>query len=237
MTINEQISNLLENNCDLFEGEPIAYDGIVDEKTFVSSKYRPMFLLKEVNDNGIIPDWTKYMDFICNEAKTDRNKAHWQNVNYWIEALYHPNKNFEDCTKGTFRYINDLNQNMLHISIVNIKKTLGKSKSDMQEIMKATVKNKELLLAEINIIAPRLIICGGTYECAKLIYPGYKEEYLPCGLPYFIVKEDNGNSVFVIDFLHPSISKIRSSMLYTYAKVAFAELTAKMQEYSNELFQ
>ena len=197
---------------------------MVDEETFVASKYRVMALLKEAHDeNKIIPDWSNYMNYIRDEAKADRQKAHWNNLNYWIEALYNGEKSFTDCTKGTFRYDKNLNENMLKVAVVNIKKILGKPNSDDNVILKDSKDNKSLLLDEISIIAPKLVLCGGTYASAKEIFKIEKDEHLPCGLPYFVAEDKNYHKMFFLDFLHPSIYSIRACMLYTFARVAFSE--------------
>lgn len=223
MTINEQIKELYAEYADLFGGEQLAVDGVVDEETFVASKYRVMALLKEAHDKDkVIPDWNKYVDYICEEAKTDRKYAHWDNLNYWIEALYNPEKSFAECTNHTYGYNKELNINMLKVAVVNVKKTLGDSKSDDDEILEYAKKNREMLLKEISLIKPRLVICGGTFKSAKEIYQIKTCQHLECGLEYFVINDGNDKMIF-IDYVHPSYFGVGKCILYTFIKVAFSE--------------
>ena len=78
------------------------------------------------------------------------------------------------------------------------------------------------MLLQYRLIAPKLVMCGGTYKYAKMIYEIQIDNYLPCGLAYFIV-EDGQHKMFFLDFLHPSIFGVRACILYTFIKVAFCE--------------
>lgn len=45
--INERIAELLENNRYLYEGRPIAFDGVVDEQRYLASEIKTLFYLKK----------------------------------------------------------------------------------------------------------------------------------------------------------------------------------------------
>lgn len=57
------------------------------------------------------------------------------------------------------------------IAVVNIKKSSGAKSSDMKDIMSYAEWDKDYLKEQIELIKPTVIVCGGTYEMLRHIYP------------------------------------------------------------------
>ena len=57
------------------------------------------------------------------------------------------------------------------IAVVNIKKSSGAKSSDMKDIMSYAEWDKDFLKEQIELIKPTVIVCGGTYEMLRHIYP------------------------------------------------------------------
>lgn len=235
--INEQIAKLLEDHRILFNGEPISFDGVVDEHVYLSSKIRTAFLLKDVNGLETVTnidgtksiqmmknDWPDYMDWLKSQATSQTEKLYktWPNVCLWIEALKNDNYNYTEClnTWGTFD-ASRLRANLLEISIINLKKTPGGGSSNSDDVLAATIYGKELLKEEITIVDPQLIICGGTFHFAKILFniDDTQVSLLPSGASYFIID----NRIY-LEFVHPMWFNVDQKILFAYAKSVFSDV-------------
>lgn len=221
--INRKIKALLEENRSLFEGKPIVFDGVVDEAAFLNSGIRTAFLLKEVNDRDRQEDWEDFLDnYVRKQAYTDKMYTTWPNVCLWMEALKEDNIFYRDCLNGNGSFdVDKLQQNLLDIAIVNIKKTAGGSASNHNELVQAADRYGFVVRRQMELIGPRLVICGGTFEYAKSIF-GVEEQrvrMLPSGAEYF----QEGETVY-LQFVHPVWYTVSRKILFAYAKVTFAEV-------------
>lgn len=85
----KKIVNLFENNRECFGGKPIAFDGVVDEKSFKKSEIKTLFLLKEVNYPDMNEDWRTFMEGTKNQASADSIYKTWPKGSYSSFILYH----------------------------------------------------------------------------------------------------------------------------------------------------
>ena len=217
--INESIRQLLEENRELFDGKPIAYDGVVDEEAWNKAPVRTAFLLKEVNDEKMAKDWD-FIGWLAEDAKNPAKKLYftWQNVSLWMEALY-TGCSFGQCMNE--RQEPDwkrLRKNILSIGVINLKKTAGGGSSNWQEIQAAAERNAVLLKAQMEIMDAQLVICGGTFAFAKQVFGADKVQTLPCGAGCF-VKDGR----IYLEFVHPSWYSVNRNILYAYAREVFAD--------------
>ena len=81
-----------------------------------------------------------------------------------------------------------------------------------------------MIKQEVEIINPKVILCGDTFEQARLIWgqKGKKRHWLGCGAQFFTA-EINGQSRVFVEFYHPSAG-IKKAVLFTYAKAVFKDL-------------
>jgi hypothetical protein len=100
--------------------------------------------------------------------------------------------------------------------VINIKKTHGESESIPEELLSCSKnpQNQDLIKKEIEILEPRLVVCGGTFEYAKIINQiAQKETHtLSTGTKYFVNK-----SAYFIEFVHPAI-RIETRIIFAYFK-------------------
>lgn len=228
-TINEKIEKLLEENRQYFEGKPIAFDGIVDEDTYKISKIKTVFLLKEVNDPDMNKDWTEFMYFVKQQAEVDSMYKTWPNVCLWIEALNNPDADYLDCVDqyGNFA-TKKLQKNILEVAIVNIKKTAGGGSSNYEEIFEAATKYGHIIEKEIEeLILPQLVICGGTFDYAKMIFKvcGDEIKTFPSGAQFFFK-----NNILYLQFVHPMWFSVNRNILFAYAKNVFKDVRKLLDE-------
>ena len=224
--INEKVAKLLDSNRVLFDDKLIAFDGVVDEETFAKSRVKIAFLLKEVNENksGRSADWRCFLEDVKREALQNESYKTWRNVCLWIEAFNNKDVSFMDCVDETSSEFDKerLSKNILEVAIVNINKAFGGGSSDYENLKKIAEDCKELLEEEIeDIIKPELVICGGTFEFAKIIC-GIKNSEVKVfgtGTEYFI-----HNNILYLQFVHPGWFSVNRKILFSYAKSVFAEV-------------
>lgn len=219
----------------------LVYDGIVDE-----DKYEGIiFLLKESTEKGVvelsnteksnyllklnkIPDSNEAWDFISTtksraDSQSNTSKtSHWKSICYWLEAL--------TGTSIPYSKIEKCGQNLSKVGIVNIKKTTGEANSanaPLQEIVQnsnyANIIKKEIKIINEHSQKIKMVICGGTFDYAKIIYDikddNDKLSVLECGAHCF----ENDEGILFIEFIHPTQygTAAKIPITYAYAKEVF----------------
>lgn len=80
-----------------------------------------------------------------------------------------------------------------------------------------------LVRNEISLIAPKVVVCCGTYEYAKALYKeiSVTETQMACGAHYFMHK-----GICFLEFIHPTQygAAAKRSLTYAYAKEVFQNL-------------
>jgi hypothetical protein len=171
-----------------------AEDGIINEQFWNDEKItkkKVLILLKDTND--YIGDLRKLID---------DNPNIWSGIGYYNYAIQNTSisvvpsfsdarQNYKDYCRGT--------------AIVNLKKITGGSINDKSETMRLAKEDKMYIDDEIRIIEPKVIICGGTFDICKELWNDLKEKSERV--------YEQGNIIF-IDYVHPSVPKIRHDMLF-----------------------
>lgn len=206
------------------------YDGIIDESHYNSCQLKVCFLLEEcyvdhksynANPNG--KDFYKYVSVVAEDDYTFHLNKALCSCKPW---------NMWNVVKKITSMILDnagvsYNDPMKHISIINIKKSEGKSESSLSEIRYIEQKYREFLAKELELANPDIIICGRVFDIVKdstlLTFGDYKE----------LCKYDTnsglkgaylyGENKLVIDMWHPSAPRLG------YAKMEKA-YTAKLED-------
>lgn len=208
----------------------LTFDGIIAEGNCAPDL---LFLLKEANDGRDSsrkdkPDFSEGFDFIAHarreaKAQSGRKPTHWDNLCYWAKA-------YQDAVQKDPHYFYDTSvQNcgglLGEISLVNIKKAPGARVTDGDKFIH-TVTNPvcaALVRNEISLIAPKVVVCCGTYEYAKELYKelSIAEVQLSCGAYYFMYKD-----LCFLEFIHPTQygAAAKRSLTYAYAKEVFQNL-------------
>ena len=235
--MNHAIKKLIETNRPIFQGLPVAFDGVVDEEAYTASAIRTVFLMKEVNgqeiekkDGQIIvkqieQDWD-YTEWLNKQAHDDSEQFYktWPNICLWTELLRNENTMYMDCMNayGAFDSMH-LRKNLAEIAVINVKKTPGKGSSDYEELRKAAEhpENAALIRSEIDILNPNLIICGGTFEFAKKIFQVQQEEIMGLRSGAFYFRKDDR---VYLEFVHPMWFSVNRNILFAYAKEVFREV-------------
>lgn len=248
--IDRLIRKLLEDNREVLlsndTNNAIAYDGIVDEKTYSNQRYKLAFLLKEVNgntSNGQCPDhyddWD-YVGWIRENQSSGKEKIYpsFRNIAMWTSEFYDVlNVNFAEKDKylknGTLLIDDNLCNSLRKIAVINLKKTFGGGVSDWNEINDyLDDKVCNILLEEICAADPSVILCGGreVFDFVLKIHHADKE-----AINTIVTKGGkkisyiNAWNMIYIDFYHPSCRKARE-YLFDYAQDIFDTVTKMIQK-------
>lgn len=204
MTIKEKEKILFEKLKT--ENHSIVTDGIVDENQYLSSKYKILYVMKEVNGGE---DWD-LRKFLYDGGRSQT----WDNVARWTQGILNLDKeyNWEDLLVN-----NDERRKtyLKKIGSINLKKTGGGYTSVDKEISKAAMENREIIKKQIELYNPDIIICCGTAGNFANSILDLKEIKWPMtqrGVEYIKYKEKT-----ILSFAHPE-ARIRDAYLH-YALV------------------
>ena len=142
--------------------EPI-YDGIVDLNTFISSKTKILWILKEVNSEDDEGDWS--LRETIQNLKTEKGfKRGWGKT--FSSIVYVSEGILNDSVWDDIPYeYNDPNviDVLKNIAFINLKKVAGVSKSNPKELYEAYQNYREILIKQVDLIDADITIFGGTY--------------------------------------------------------------------------
>lgn len=179
-----------------------AEDGIVSPEVWFklpAGEERIMFLLKEAYAKEDDNHEKRGKKLVWDEAKWLAHDKCWQEcskdcktcritgstfnpVAEWIygikNACHGEMKAYDNWLGVRSRKLRDYRSErdslLLRVAVVNIKKSSGAKSSNVNDIMSYAEWDKELLKEQIDLIKPTVIVCGGTYEMLRHIYPELK---------------------------------------------------------------
>lgn len=169
-------------------------DGIVCERLWDQAKRKVLFLLKEPNK--------KHSDFM--EVV---RRGPWHLLGHWAyglcETVASHSPEFDDAATNQCGAC-------CASAIVNLKKTPGGTfTEEMKAIEQDAQNHQDHILEEIRTISPDIVVCGGTFDVAKKIFPDVKSAkgFGPSGRCY------RASDATWIDFCHPG-ARCSADILY-----------------------
>jgi hypothetical protein len=195
----------------------VSSDGILDESNYWGSLPRITFLLKEMYedtyiDNKIAPLVEPYLGGYGPEGSS---RSFWRNLRSWQYTIEtrtaQAQARIPEAEANAWLTLSELDKiketPVTGVGYVNIKKTVGTSKSDWKDIYSYARNDADLLKRQMELMEPQVIFCCGCdetnnksiFECLKIILPDLR-----------ITKTWNnginiaGSSLMVIDWWHPS---------------------------------
>jgi len=168
-------------------------DGILSEEIYFSTKPRIAFLLKEGNDS--FTDIAPLPEGISGYGPNGSSPTFWRMISAWVYTIDRvalgKEWNSEEMNEAKEKPVN-------RIAYINIKKNQeDNSTSTLDDLLVYAKRDKEYLLRQIELIAPQVILCGGTKRLFDELMSSKKigeKAYL-------------SNGRVVIDFYHPSHRK------------------------------
>ena len=175
-------------------------DGIVDfDKWRYSNKI--LVLLKEAHGGKEYDgkDWSLANLIDCGDRDWIKKNQHYKMLSMWLYVLNNTTK--EKYPKSiNLDKLDEAYEYLLSSAVINIKKCCGKSISDDNEIYNYAIKDKELLIKQIELISPKIILCGKT--CYPLLHWIFGiDNYDPF---YYSIYCIQYKKMTIIDFRHPS---------------------------------
>lgn len=189
-------------------GEVYVMDGIVNPQIWFKQKVRPLFLLKEAHGGN--DDWSLLEQLMPIERKNEKTcGSTWRKVTQWTYGLLGTDTasipKFDESKIPELKYGNEM---LKRIAVVNVKKTAGKSNSDMNEINEFAKRDRVELKQQIELYDPTVIICGYTMSSLNIIMIGNEKngikDYSCPNQNWFYTFKLNGHDVIAIDYYHPS---------------------------------
>ncbi|MEO3947886.1 hypothetical protein [Gorillibacterium sp. CAU 1737] len=209
------INQQLMGEYDLFfkEVPHYVYGGVVQEERYAEQKTKLLFLLKEVIDETKNDKWS-LVELIDKQIQEMKFLTIFKRLGELSYGFHH---GFPPYNTGVTQPA-CIKEGLENLALINLKKTGGQNVSNMDEIRTHAFANKALLLQELEIIAPDLVICGGTFDviCEVL------------GVPY--THSDSGARVarypnmLLVEFLHPGFYMLSPKILYAYFKEVMTHL-------------
>jgi len=147
-------------------------DGIIDPGKWVQADTRILFILRETNG------YRKSIAALIHKACTthpssglwDRPTFH--NIGRWAYGLRH-------TTGSTLSDFDVAHKNrktaLLACAFMNLKKTTGGARAT-EAVEQAAARDADFLREQIELINPRVVVCGGTYKAIKKhLYPAIQK--------------------------------------------------------------
>lgn len=182
-------------------------DGVVNEKSYIESALKIMFILKEVND----PEGGNWdlRNFILTGARPQT----WDNITRWNFGIQNINKMID------WKEIKDISEDqrkeyLKPICAINLKKFPGNHTTDNKELSRIANEDKIFFNEQFNIYSPNLIICCGSIVNTlfhDLIDFSKKPDWKMTtrGIWYHEYKKNK----YIIQYSHPA-ARITDCLLY-----------------------
>ena len=199
--------NIKEKEKEIFDklkqiDPSIVEDGIVNEEEYLTSKYKIIYIMKEVNGGA---GWN-LKSFLYDGGRSQT----WDNVAMWTEGLLNINQEYN------WSYLEENNENrrkyyLKKIGVINLKKTSGHHTADNKKISMAAFENRNLIKKQVDLYKPDIIICCGTADDFVKNY--FDSKFVNWNMTKRGIQYIKCNNKIIVSFAHPE-ARIRDAYLY-----------------------
>ena len=178
------------------------YDGIVNEEAWnAETNKKILFFLKEAYHDEAGEARYKEQNnayyFLTEELDSCKPWKMWRKVAVWTAAINNTDNN------GTLKYsetdIRNAERDLIKsIAVVNIKKSDGNNTSEHENLRTYADEDKGYIKREIELIKPKIILCGNNCSLLEIVYPEMDLDEL---------HEDHSvifNGTIILDYYHPA---------------------------------
>lgn len=145
-------------NRESHKGKLFITDGIIDDNNWANSETKVLFLLKEAYDSKRVEgswDLTALIRRKKVSGRTFKPMAQWA---YGVQCVLKKHEISPFKEEG-----DDITLALLSSAVVNLKKSSGKNKSNSENLSIYVDEDWDLISKQIQIIKPKIIICGNTW--------------------------------------------------------------------------
>lgn len=230
--LNARIEQM--NKARLGTDKGLVWGGAVFEPFYLSSAPRILFLLKESNCQTPNEVWglprhlrNQVEDIADGPLTSPRLYNIWKFIGCMAAGISGNMRSYQSIAGDRANFTSICKQGLSKTAVLNIKKTPGTSESDSRELLSyiQQTTHLELLLEEVNLLAPQIVICGGTYGLLAQTIKDKQETVWSTGAKTFTTK--SSRAVF-LEFVHPSIRGVKWNLPYIYLQCVYYDL---MQAY------
>lgn len=213
-------------------------DGIINQRIWDNQELKICFFLKEAYQKDVpVWDMTKW---ICNEnGGAGAVVKMWKTVAELTYGLLNTNiHTIPSYTDAKSLTKCDMSQLLQKISVINVKKSNGESRSEWSDLVEYAKADADLLRREIDLISPNVIVCGNNSSLLRIVY-GASVDESGCVCHDGMIDEksyqymnENGYLWFgdklIIDFYHPANQFPKMMNFYTLCCIYQKALKEKM---------
>ena len=152
--------------CSLHAGKTFVRDGPIDWNEWSKVSCRVLFLAKEAYgepESGTTWDLSR---LVREEWKGPKYKF-WWTLGYWAYGIQRLRKGHIPASpffEGSWK---DVTDSVLATSVVNVKKSAGRSSSDKDDLEQYMRKDSQLICEQVKYLKPHVIVCCSTWTLAK----------------------------------------------------------------------
>ncbi|MBK8454251.1 MAG: hypothetical protein WAQ53_12055 [Thiofilum sp.] len=168
-------------------------DGVIDKNKWDKVNCKVLLLLKEAYSDKSPKGFDLCLTIRdkWKGIKKDGRDNTWINAALWCYVA----QTLSSITPDPDKNNPILNDALLQAAVINVKKSGGKSSSDMVEIAAIAKRDGDLIKRQIAILEPNVVICGNTWKAVKHLYPDAIRVFPRV---WFV------NGVYFINFWHPA---------------------------------
>lgn len=199
-------------------GQCFIRDGIIDADRWSRAPRKLLFVLREAYGDATDTEGWDLRVAIREEWDGPKYKI-WWTVAYWAYALHRasadrlPPLPVDDSAFAAAR------EALLSSAAINIKKSGGKSSSDLDDLASYVNSDGRYILRQIDLIAPEILICGNVWSLIRGLWPDARQVYDRVWVA-------GGRTV--VDFWHPA-NQFPNGLNY-YALAALLQNSGVLQE-------
>lgn len=178
-------------------GDPFIPDGVVDSKSYLDSRQKVLYVLKEAND---------YEEDLRCFVRSGAKGVTWNNLARWAKGIQElPNTlDWGDVDRITQ---NQRIEMLKPIAFMNLNKQGGGGRANWEKLKGIVERDQVFIQRQIQLYGTDYVICCGTGDLLTLI-PPYSEwgnDWLCTGQMVHYVQIPGGG--WLIDFWHPQARK------------------------------
>ena len=194
----------------VLENSHLVTDGIVDEKKWLESSPKILFVLKEANHKGKPHSASLSREWLYDGAGSNT----WGNIALWTHAIRHYKENLQWSDEINLRSLEKARRkhHLQTVVAMNLKKTPGGANSNKAELREFVKKHKGLLRSQVDLYWSQtdIIVCCGV-EVGSLFRSLVKDislqkhvfETADKEMAKKILYYQIGDGKLIIDFYHP----------------------------------
>lgn len=231
-TISERLS---DERRAIFGDRPLVTGGPVDEERYLDSSPRLLFIGKDANDGNDTSSSWQLNAYCCERvgAILETNRwglaSYFQTIGKWAWGIHNRfNRFYEDLDARNAA------EGLRRVAITNLKKTAGGGVADMEAVRQEVLnpEGRQYLMAEIRLLAPDIVICGGSNTFNILMAALDGQAPSPC--EELAMRSGRRAACFqgflaekplvVLDFWHPS-ARLGGAAAYAHLKEVHLDLS------------